>query len=70
MFKLWFWHSLDASDYADCSRLTGLIGGWGDALSLSKFLASPDLTGSLFMCFGSNAAEPRFPEWTLNQLDV
>ena len=45
--------------------MTGLIGCWGDALSLSKFLASPDLLGSLFVRSGSNAAEPRFPEQTL-----
>ena len=46
------WHSLDACDCVDCSGLTGLIGCWGDALSLSKFLSSPDLSGSLFMGFG------------------
>ena len=42
----------------------------GDALSLSKFLGSPDLSGSLFMCSGSNAAEPRFLEWTLNMRNM
>ena len=42
-----------------------LIRCWGDALYLSKLLASPDLSGSLFIGFGSSAGEPRFPEWTL-----
>ena len=42
--------------------MTGLIGRWRDALSLSKFLASHDLSGSLFVDSGSSAAEPRLPE--------
>ena len=56
------WHSPEAFDCANCTGMTGLIGCWGDALSLSKFLASHDLSGSLFMGSGSNAAEPRFPK--------
>ena len=34
--------------------MTGLIGSWGDALSLSKFLASPDHSGSFFVGSGSS----------------
>ena len=56
------WHSPEAFDCVNCSGMTGLIGCWEDALSLSKSLTSPDLSGSLFMGSGSNAAEPRFPE--------
>ena len=56
------WHSPEAFNCADCSGLTGLIAHWGDALSLSKFLALPDLSGSLLMGSRSSAAEPRFPE--------
>ena len=56
------WHSPEAFDCVDCLGMTGLMGCWGDALSLSKFLASPCLSGSLFMGSGPIAAEPRFPE--------
>ena len=56
------WHSPEAFDCVDCSGLTSLIACWGDTLSLSKFLASPYLSGSLLVGSGSNAAEPRFPE--------
>ena len=57
------WHSPEAFDCANCSGLTGLIACWGDALSLSKFFASSlDLSGSLLMGSGPNAAKPRFPE--------
>ena len=59
---LGIWHSPEAFDCADCSGMTCLIGCWGDALSRSKSLASPELSGSLFMGSGTNAAEPRFPE--------
>ena len=59
LFRPWkFWHSPEAFDCVDYSGLTSLIACWGDALSLSKFLASPDLSGSLLMGSGSNAAYP------------
>ena len=62
-FSLWTSvFPVPCSDLAVWSGLTGLIGCWGDALFLSKFLALPDLSGSLSMGFGYNAVEPRFPE--------